>query len=121
MFSFQSIDAQEDIDCSEFKTGKFFYTPPNGGEVTVKRTKKKQVERYNNENQKFIFEINWIDDCTYELTLVNARGLPKERKKEILGTSLYCKVTSASLGHYEISITSNGVGTGETLTIYSNR
>lgn len=113
--------AQDLLDCSEFKTGNFHYSPPNGGEVTIKRTKKKQIERYNQETQKFIFEIVWIDDCSYDLTLTKTFGLPKERKKEILGTKLHCQVTDASLNHFEVIIYSDDSEKKEELTIYSNR
>ncbi len=112
--------AQDEVDCSDFRKGKFSYTPPNGGEVIIRRTKKKQIERYNDENQKFIFEITWLDDCRYELILVNTKGLPKEKKKEIIGTSLQCKVVAASLGHYEVEITSESSFKPQKLSIYSN-
>lgn len=119
--STQTVNAQDVVDCSEFKKGSFHYIPPNGGEISVKRTKKKQIERYNDEIQKFIFEINWTDNCSYDLVLVKVKGLPKEQKKEILGTTLHCKVVSASLGHYEIEITSANPTNIEKMTIYSNR
>lgn len=117
---FQFSLGQQELDCSEFKTGKYHYTPPNGGEVSLKRTKKKQIERYNDENQKFIFSIHWINDCTYELILSNARGLPRERKKEILGTKLVCEVIESNLGHYVVLISSEDQPKEE-VTIYSNR
>lgn len=113
--------AQTEIDCGDFKTGKFIYTAPGGGEVSIKRTKKKQIERYNNEHQKFIFEINWLDDCTYDLTLVNAKGLPKEKKQEIIGSTLHCIVTASRLGHYEVTILSGNKSQPTELTIYSFR
>lgn len=117
----QPTFAQNKIDCTEFKTGKYHYSPKSGGEVTIKRTKKKQTERYNNENQKFIFDIIWTDECSYELTLIKTKGLPKEKRKEILGTKLICQVTSSSLGHYDVEITSEGSEKMEEVTIYSNR
>ncbi|WP_258541671.1 hypothetical protein [Parvicella tangerina] len=116
-----SIFGQDSLDCRDFKTGRFHYIPPNGGEVTIRRTKKKQIERYNDENQKFIFEINWLDDCSYDLVLVNAKGLPKEKKKEIIGTQLHCRVVAVSLGHYEIEISEGASSKVEELTIFSNR
>lgn len=113
--------AQEEIDCSDFKTGKYHYIPPNGGEVNIRRTKKKQIERYNDENQKFIFSIHWIDDCNYELTLKNAKGLPRAQKKEIIGSSLTCTVIDANLGHYTVIISSSDNKPSEEVTIYSNK
>lgn len=119
VFLFATVRAQDRIDCSEFKTGRFHYNPPNGGEVTIKRTKKKQIERYNDENQKFIFEILWTDDCKYELVLTKTIGLPKEKKKEILGTKLYCEVINSSLDHFKVIVSSNDAEQKEELTIYS--
>lgn len=110
---------KENIDCKEFHKGRYFYTPPNGGEVTLKRTRKKQIERYNNENQKFIFEINWLSNCAYELILVNAKGISKEKKKEIIGSTLHCEVLSSALGHFTVRIRSNNSKETSDLIIYS--
>lgn len=93
------------IDCSEFRKGKYFYTSPNGGEVTFKRKKKKQIERYNMENQRFIFSIIWSDNCHYTLTLVNAKGIDKKLKEEIIGSKLQCEVLAVELGHYKVKMT----------------
>lgn len=119
--AFQHSMAQQEFDCSDFKTGTYHYIPPNGGEVYLKRTKKKQIERYNDENQKFIFTIEWIDECTYKLTLKNAKGLPKAKKKEIIGSTLFCKVIDANLGHYTVNINNSDNKTSEEVIIYSNR
>lgn len=107
----------EAIDCSEFKKGKFFFTPPNGGEVTFKRTRKKQTERYNDENQRFKFSIKWTSPCEYQLTLIKAKGLDRELKKQIIGSTLECKVLDADLGHYKVQILSEN--NNEIVTIYS--
>ncbi len=111
------VIAQEK-DCESFRKGKYFYTPPNGGEVFFRRTKKRQIEKYNDEHQRFIFEIVWTADCEYTLTLIRAKGVDKKIRKEIIGTQLTCIVLDAELGHYEISIVSNNSTSIETFTIY---
>ena len=113
-----TICFSQEIDCSNFKKGKFFFTPPNGGEVWIKRTHKKQIEKYNNENQRFIFKINWINDCEYTLVLSKTKGVTRSIKKEIIGTTLNCKVIQAELDHYIVTITSKNSSSIETLTIY---
>lgn len=116
-FSASKCFSQE-IDCSNFKTGKFFYTPPNGGDVTIKRTNKKQIERYNDENQRFIFKITWKNNCEYTLVLHRTNGVTKKIKKEIIGTTLHCKVLKAELDYYVVTIQSTNSPSTETLTIY---
>lgn len=103
-------------DCKSFRKGKYFYTPPNGGEVTFKRTKKKQKERYNDEHQRFIFKITWTSECEYELELVKTRGVDKNLKKEIIGTKLICKIIKAEFEQYRVEIVSDNKT--EQVTIY---
>ncbi len=103
-------------DCESFRKGKYFYTPPNGGEVTFKRTKKKQKERYNDEHQRFIFRITWTAECEYELELIKTRGVNKNLKNEIIGTKLYCKILKAEFEQYKVEIVSED--RVELVTIY---
>ena len=105
-------------NCSSFRTGSYFYTPPNGGEVTFRRTKKKQIERYNNEHQRFIFKINWTDECEYTLTLHKTKGVNRKIKKQIIGTVLHCVIIKAELGHYTMQIDGENDSEVETVTVY---
>lgn len=113
-----SVAFSQEIDCSNFKKGKFFYTPPNGGEVWIKRTHKKQIERYNDENQRFIFKIDWVEKCEYNLVLHRTIGVERKIKKEIIGTTLNCKVLKAELDHYIVTLSAENKSSIETITIY---
>jgi len=113
-----SIGYPQEIDCSNFKKGTFFYTPPNGGEVWIKRTHKKQIEKYNDENQRFIFKITWDSNCEYTLVLRKTKGVDRSKKKEIIGTTLKCKVLKEELDHYLVTLTPNNVSSPQTMTIY---
>jgi hypothetical protein len=117
LFSFSSIYSQE-VDCSNFKKGKYFYTPPNGGEVWIKRKRKKQIEKYNDERQRFIFKISWEDDCKYTLVLHRTKGVNRKIKKEIIGTTLECTVIKVELDHYLVTILSKNDSSIQTITIY---
>ncbi len=108
----------QEIDCSNFKKGKYFYTPPNGGEVWIKRTKHKQIEKYNDEHQRFIFKITWEEPCKYTLVLQKTKGVSRKIKKEILGTTLECSVLKAELDHYLVKIHSSSKHSTEIITIY---
>jgi hypothetical protein len=115
---FTSISWAQKDSCDNFHTGKYFYTPPNGGEVHFKRTKKKQIERYNNENQRFIFSITWTSSCTYTLRLIKTKGVNRKIKKEIIGTEMFCEIESTELSHYNINIIENDGTTHKELTVY---
>ena len=105
-------------NCTSFRKGKYFYTPPNGGEVTFRRTNKKQIERYNNEHQRFIFKIIWLNECEYSLTLHNTKGVNRKIKKQIIGTILKCEIIRAELDHYIMYIDGDNESEPDKVTVY---
>lgn len=77
---------KDSLDCETLKKGRYYCSSPNGGFVYIERTKRKQIEKYENEKQRFTFKIHWIEPCVYELTLVKTKNVTKEIKKQIIGT-----------------------------------
>jgi hypothetical protein len=110
----------QDGSCEPVKKGKYFYYAPNGGIVSVVRKRKKQIERYNNENQKFTFSIKQIDSCNYTLTLTKVKGMSKEQQSEIMGKKVKVEVISVGLDDYKLEVTNNKTINKNDLILYKN-
>jgi len=95
---------ESELNCAYVKKGRFLYYSPSGGEVAVKRTRRFQKERYNNEKQKFKFKINWISECEYTLTLAKVKGVTKEKKQEIIGKTIRCNILSTQFDECRVKI-----------------
>lgn len=65
VFSSCSVSAQEPTGCAKFRTGKITY--PNLNAKYSMRTDSTQ-ESYNNGRRELVWKIQWLSDCTYELT-----------------------------------------------------
>lgn len=100
------VHGQDSLSCSTFRTGQFYCTSPNGGEIFINRKRKKQIEQYNKENQRFIFQVNWLSPCTYELTLLKTKRVAKRVKRHIIGQRLLCHIIETKEDEYVIKIAS---------------
>jgi hypothetical protein len=54
-------------DCKPLHTGTFKLVDEKSGTTYIKRTDKLQIEKNDILGYEVIFDIKWIDDCTYEL------------------------------------------------------
>lgn len=68
-----TVSAQEQTatpeDCEDYKNGQFVVKESLiGKKYIIKRKGNRQVET-NPDGTKFIFKVNWIDNCTYTLDL----------------------------------------------------
>lgn len=52
------------LDCSKFRTGKFYYP---GIENAYSLRKEKTQESYFNGKLEAIWDVKWLDDCSFEL------------------------------------------------------
>ena len=59
----------QQLDCQKFKLGHFQGTDPLYGITKVERTENTHKEILEEFELELIFDITWIDDCTYELKL----------------------------------------------------
>jgi len=68
---FISLYSFGQVDCSEYKTGKFVVKNDQFGNSQIKRTKKCQKETSTNPNNgdknKTKDKVIWSDECTYQL------------------------------------------------------
>ena|SRR5687768_5724256 len=53
--------------CKSLHTGSFKVVTKESGTTIIKRTKKLQTEKNDDFGYEIIFEIVWINECTYEL------------------------------------------------------
>ncbi|WP_040252091.1 hypothetical protein [Psychroserpens mesophilus] len=65
-FGFTSFDENE--NCKEYFSGKWKYEKFDVEYIYVERTLKKQYEYMENGKYFYEFDIEWINDCKYELT-----------------------------------------------------
>ena len=93
-------------DCKSLHTGSFKVFTKESGTTYIKRTKTQQVEKNEDLGYEIIFDITWIDDCTYELRpkelikgdpaiMGNGKNVLKTKIKEISGGK-YIAETSAN-------------------------
>lgn len=53
--------------CKSLRTGSFKIITKEGGTTFIKRTKKNQIEKNDDLGYEIIFDIKWINKCSYEL------------------------------------------------------
>jgi hypothetical protein len=94
--------SQESTDCLDLKKGNFYCSSPNGGFVYIERGKRKQVEKYEDEKQRFKFKIYWLDDCSYKLVLVKTKNVAKALRKQIIGTSITYFIIELKEGYHTV-------------------
>ena len=54
-------------NCKSVQTGSFKVSSPESGTTYIKRTKTQQIEKNDDLGYEVLFEVTWIDECTYEL------------------------------------------------------
>lgn len=60
------LSTAQEIDCGNFKTGRFGY-PTLPGKISLRKAATQ--ESYNNGKLEMLWTVRWIDDCHYELKL----------------------------------------------------
>jgi hypothetical protein len=84
------------VDCSKYKTGVFSYHFKSDGKIlyyTLTRSDSFQIEKNDQNGNISKFKINWIGNCTYELSFLEGTELlPKElldmKKRLIIRTTI---------------------------------
>jgi hypothetical protein len=94
--------SQQDNPCQDVRKGNFYCSSPNGGYVYIQRKKKKQIEKYNDEKQRFYFKIQWLDDCSYKLTLSKTKKVERAIRKQIIGTTATYYILELKDGYHKI-------------------
>jgi len=73
--SFATMDGQsvESLDCSKFRVGTFHMMTDYSGLSIIKRNNNFQIETNQKLGTKVKLKVQWIDNCTYKLTLVKGK------------------------------------------------
>ena len=80
-FCYGAIAQADSIGCLSFQKGYFSYTDSLGNIVLVHRLKKYQFEKNTATSVKIQFRLNWISDCSYEITqaITNSKAARKHK------------------------------------------
>jgi hypothetical protein len=71
-FLLVSCSDQEDIPCTQFRQGNFYIKPSSTiTGFSIERTDSMQVETNNRNGVKKNYSLTWINDCEYQLQLVD--------------------------------------------------
>ncbi len=110
-----TFNAQEKlIPCNTIKKGRFVVSGPEGGSIKIKRTHRIQTERYSRQNVRFRFDIEWIDDCNYILTLRKSKIISLKKTSDI---KLYVTITDINKYYYKALIRANENSIAEEIEI----
>lgn len=67
ILSYCSVSIAQTNTCKSLQTGKFKITTEETGTTYITRTKDTQIEENKALGVEIVFDIKWLDDCTYEL------------------------------------------------------
>lgn len=75
------VSAAQELNCTKYHTGKFVCKDSDHGDIHVKRRRTKQthtgVDDITGRKFKIVYSLVWIDECTYELTIVRQKNFVK--------------------------------------------
>jgi|TARA_R100000479_G_scaffold51000_2_gene23973 hypothetical protein len=83
----KSLDKDECKACEEFKTGRYEYRHVLYKDTKIKR--KRKVQREIGEEDKQIYYIKWLSNCTYVLTY---KRMTEPRLKHLIGKEIYVEI-----------------------------
>ncbi|MFN3916670.1 MAG: hypothetical protein ACK4K0_02910 [Flavobacteriales bacterium] len=95
----QNVSADQ---CRQMHKGRYIMESPGGGNIYIKRKRKKQHEYYLKTGNKYVFSIVWTEDCIYELIFL--RGNSKH-DRQFKGNKLKTEIVHFSYDTYECVLT----------------
>lgn len=101
--------AQTNSCLEKIKTGKFQYNS-QATTVYVKRTRRKQIEYYNNGKSKIVNHIEWVSESEYILTFKKEKNSPGCLNK---GDKMTLTILECSEEAYKVKIESKNCGNAE--------
>ncbi|UUC44163.1 hypothetical protein [Flavobacterium cerinum] len=108
MITFNVVHLQgQEINCKKFHVGKFRHVSDVSGTTQIVRTKNTQTEVNEKLKVKVVYDIRWIDDCTYEIS--NRRIISEKNKtdKDEMNFILNVKILRSEGNKVFVSYTSN--------------
>ncbi len=86
-------------DCEKFKNGKFMIPDDGLGASYIERTGDRQVEYGEGSGMKLAFKVEWINECTYTLTLSEIIENPNDIELT-LGETLKVEIIEVKASSY---------------------
>lgn len=77
LISTSTLAFGQEIDCENFKNGKFEIIDAVYGNSIIERNGTTQTEYGENSELKLEFKVEWLNDCTYTLELTKVIENPK--------------------------------------------
>ncbi|MEO7924611.1 MAG: hypothetical protein ABIR30_13100 [Chitinophagaceae bacterium] len=96
--AFESFAGTSSDTCYHFKTGKFSYRDSAGVLTKIIRTKKQQTETNTKTGLLIRSTINWVGECSYELTQVWSN---RKEQRKFNGSRYHIQITGFSGNSYE--------------------
>jgi hypothetical protein len=93
--------------CKKYHEGQFYFKTEQGEKINITRTSSNQFEKFKNLN--FEYKVNWIDECTYQLSSISKGDSKISIAKIIEETDSGYKFISYSKIDNEIIIGNSGV------------
>jgi hypothetical protein len=87
--------------CQQMRKGKYVMESPGGGDIYIKRKRKKQFEYYLKTGKKYVFSIVWTGDCNYELIFLRGNS---RHDRQFKGSKLKAEIIKFSYDTYECII-----------------
>lgn len=105
-FNIVHLQGQE-INCEKFHVGKFRHVSDVSGTTEIVRTKNTQTEVNEKLKVKAVYDIRWIDDCTYEISNKRIVSEKKKTDKDEMNFILNVKILRSEGNKIFVSYTSN--------------
>ena len=67
----------QDLDCAQFKNGKFMIVDPENGNSYINRQGNTQTETGDGSGLELLFDVVWLNECTYTLKIKEVFKNPK--------------------------------------------
>ncbi|MBK6266384.1 hypothetical protein JKA74_15170 [Marivirga sp. S37H4] len=95
-------------DCSNFKTGKFYTDTPTLGRTIIERNDSIQIEKNIEVGYHYVLQIEWEDDCTYKLTLIDNKSTNPKFSPPTPSFVITTRITQVNENSYSTEASLNG-------------
>jgi hypothetical protein len=116
--SFAVYGQPDELNCRKFRTGFFTYPMEGYQSVLIKRTRHHQTEINYKEGLTLKFDLNWNNDCEYELILTWSDS---EEYRKVMGSTLKANIIETGDDSYDYTASLNGKLTRGTILKISGK
>lgn len=68
----------QDLNCKKFKEGNYKIYDEKFGTTSISRTGNEQIETSDGSSLELLFNVTWVDECTYTLEIKEVLANPKD-------------------------------------------